>query len=289
MSMVLALGSDVGRLLEGYSVEITAKEAKDLEAAKALLAPGTQIAVTFLANEDFSARVEAAKTVKSRGFHPVPHIAARRLHSEQELTQILERLQSDVGVDRVFVIAGDPEVPLGPYVDSLAVIRSGLLARYGIKKVGIAGHPDGHPTIPEQQLRRALADKLSLLRELGHEVEIVTQFGFDPDPVLFWLEQLRSAGVTAPVRIGVPGPTSITSLLRMAARIGVSTSGSVVAKYGISLTKLLGVTGPDKFLHDFAGRLQSDGHGEVRLHFYSFGSLHRAAAWIHGFQCEGET
>lgn len=272
--------SAIVRLLDQYSIEITGSGAKPLEEAKALFVPGTQVSVAFLANEDTTARVDAARAAKALGFIPMPHIAARRLRSEHELAHYLDRLQSEVGVDRAFVIAGDPSSSLGPYEDALGVVRSGLLAKYGIRKVGISGYPDGHRDISSVRLWQALADKLDLLADSGHEVEIISQFAFDPDPVLNWLEHLRREGITASVRIGIPGPTNVVSLLRMASKLGVSSAGGVVAKYGLSLTKLFGVAGPEAFLKAFADRLLPELHGEVRLHFYTFGSLQRTGDWI---------
>lgn len=286
MSTLLDRQSSATRLLDRYSLEITAKEARALIEAKELISPGTQISVTFLASEDYAARIEAASAVKALGFQPMPHIAARRLRSEEEFTQFLKRLQSETEADRCFVIAGDPPDPLGPYADALAVIRTGLLAKHGIRKVGIAGYPDGHPAISNERLQQALTQKLDILAELGHEAEIVTQFSFDPDPVLAWLQKLRATGITAPVRIGVPGPTSVSSLLRMATRTGVSATAGIVAKYGISITKLLGVAGPTVFVEALASQLRGDLHGDVQLHFYTFGSIQRAAGWIREYQTQ---
>ena len=44
---------------------------------------------------------------------------------------------------------------------------------------------------------------------------IVTQFGFDPQVFLDWLQDLRIRGIHSPVRIGVPGPAGIATLVRL--------------------------------------------------------------------------
>ncbi len=49
---------------------------------------------------------------------------------------------------------------------------------------------------------------------------VVTQFAFDADTVLAWLDGLRTRGIAVPVLVGVPGPASITRLLRYAAMCG---------------------------------------------------------------------
>lgn len=274
--------------LADCSVEITAREIADLHHAAPVLEPGSQVSVTYLAHEDGEARLGAVRAVASMGFRPVPHLAARRIRSADELDGYLGELQRSRLTDRVFVVAGDLEEPVGPFKDALAVIGSGVLARNGIRKVGIAGYPDGHPSIAAADLRAALMDKLAALREQCQEAEIVTQFGFDAEPVLRWLARLREEGVTAPVRVGVPGPAGMAALIRMAARTGVAASASIVAKYGISLTKLFGVAGPDRFVDALASGLQPEVHGDVRLHFYTFGSVERTAAWIAGRRAVGE-
>src|SRR5262247_1258818 len=64
-------------LLQNYSFEMTAKDVPQLEEAARLIPPDTKIAITFLPNEDFAARVAAAARLRQLGFVPVPHISAR--------------------------------------------------------------------------------------------------------------------------------------------------------------------------------------------------------------------
>lgn len=270
----------VPALLADYSLEMTAKDLGGLVAAAPGIAPGTQISVTFLPHEGPAARVAAATQVRRLGLAPMPHISARRLASEHDLRQYLSALREVGACDRVFVIAGDPARPEGPYQDALAVIRSGLLEAHGVSHVGIAGYPEGHPDIANDRLRDAMLDKRAALIERGLSASIITQFGFDTDPVLRWLEIIRDAGVTERVRIGIPGPTSIARLLKFAARCGVGATASVMAKYGISMTRLLGSAGPDALVRDFAERLDAGRHGDVRLHFYPFGGLSKTIEWI---------
>ncbi len=197
------------RLLDDFSLEMTAKDVAKLEAGAHAIPPGTPISVTFLPGEEFSSRVHAAKRVKELGFVPMPHLSARRLQSQAELEGYLESLATEVGIDRVFVIAGDPPQPEGPYEDALSIIKSGVLANYGVRHVGISGYPEGHPDIDGPKLRQAMLDKQKVLDELGLDYSVMTQFGFDADPVFSWLKQVRSDGIPVPVRIGVSGPASV--------------------------------------------------------------------------------
>ena len=56
-----------------------------------------------------------------------------------------------------------------------------------------------------------------------------------------------------------------------------------MAKYGVSLTRLLGSAGPDRLVADFARGL-TPAHGPVRLHFYPFGGLARTVEWINDYR-----
>jgi methylenetetrahydrofolate reductase (NADPH) len=271
-------------LLDNYSIEMTAKDVPHLEAAADIIPKGTKIPVTFLPGETFEMRIAAAKRVRDLGFLPIPHISARRLHSQEELESFLAGLQREVGTDHAFVVAGDPQVPLGPYEDALSIIRTGLLAKYGIKRIGISGYPEGHPDIGNDRLWQAKKEKQAAILERGHDFAVVTQFAFDAEPVLAWLEQVRKQGIDALVRVGVPGPASVKRLLAFASRCGVGASAKVMKKYGMSLTKLLSTAGPDQLLHDYAAGLEPARHGDVLMHFYPFGGLRATAEWIRDFR-----
>jgi methylenetetrahydrofolate reductase (NADPH) len=84
------------------------------------------------------------------------------------------------------------------------------------------------------------------------------------------------------VRIGVPGPAGIGTLVRYAARCGVGASATVMAHYGASLTQLMGSAGPDKLIAALEHGL-TPALGPVRLHFYPFGGLARTVQWINRF------
>jgi len=266
-------------LLAGFSIEMTAKDVSALEEASPLLPPETKIPVAFLPGETMEQRVFAAKRVRELGFIPIPHISARRITSLLELEQFLAALQSQAQIDHAFVVAGDPPKPMGPFDDALALIRTGLLARYGVRRVGISGYPEGHPEIGNDKLWRAKRDKTEALLQEGHDFAIVTQFGFDAKPLLRWIEQLRAEGITALVRAGVPGPATVGTLLKFAARCGVGASTRVLTRYGMSLGKLFATAGPDRLLADIAAGLDPARHGAVLIHLYPFGGLRRTAEW----------
>lgn len=276
----------LGLLLRDFSLEMTGKDVEELDAARPLLPAGTRINVTFLGNEDLPVRRTAARRVRAAGLLPVPHVSARRLESREALDTFLGALRADGTAERLFAVGGDPGKPHGPYPDALSVIESGVLEAFGVRQVSIAGYPEGHPDIADELLWPALEAKHAALRARGLSGEIITQFGFDADPVLDWIAEVRGRGIDLPVRVGVPGPAGVRRLLRYAARFGVGTSASIARKYGLSLTNLMGTAGPDRFLRALAADLRPERHGEVKVHFYPFGGLRATAEWITEFRRE---
>jgi len=265
-------------------MEMTGKDVARLEAAAGVIPAGTRIHVTFLDNEDLAMRVAAAAAVKRLGFTPVPHISARRIKSQAELEEFLTALRGIDATENVFAVGGDPAVPLGPYEDSLALIESGVLKRYGVKHVSIAGYPDGHPVIATDVLWSALERKSAALSKLQLPGVVLTQVDFDVDQVLSWLAAVRSHGVELPVRVGVPGPASVRGLLGFASRLGVAASATIAKKYGFSVANLLGKAGPETFIRDLQAGLDRARHGVVQLHFHTFGGFKSTAEWIASFR-----
>ncbi|MEH0108577.1 methylenetetrahydrofolate reductase [Tersicoccus sp. MR15.9] len=278
---------------------MTGKDVPSLMEAKDRIPAGTRINVTFLGNEDLEMRVAASAAVREHGFVPVPHLSARRLKSQAELEEFLGRLQEVGASEHVFTVGGDPATPEGPYEDSLSLITSGVLQRYGVREVGIGGYPEGHPDIGKDTLSGAVRDKAAALKEQGLDAVVITQFAFDIDPVVAWIDTVRQAGIDAPIRVGTPGPAGIKRLLGFARRFGVGANAMIVKKYGFSLTNLMGEAGPDRFVDDLAATLAErtpgtglnhpDKPGEVGLHFYTFGGLGATADWATRFATERST
>lgn len=269
-------------MVDGYSLEMTAKEIEGLKEAAPLIRPNTQVAVTFLPGEELAQRVEAAVLVRELGFEPIVHLSARRIESEEQLDWYLGEITQKAGVKRVFIIAGDPPEAEGPYSDSLQIIETGLLEKHGIEIVGVGGHPEGHPNNTRAELWDWMERKIAAVRAHGMTPLVVTQFAFDDDAIVEWLAEMRARNIDVPVRLGVPGPAGIKRLLGFAKRCGVGASASVMKKYGISLTNLIGSAGPDKLVDSLDSKL-GEQHGRVRLHFYPFGALTASAEWINKY------
>lgn len=267
-------------LFADFSLGMAGKEIPDLERVRALIPVGTRVHVGFLDSEDLATRVGTARAARGSGFVPVPIIAARRLRSEGMLREYLDALRTAAASGSVLIVAGDPAQPRGPYPDTASVIGAGVLEEYGVRQVSVAGHPGGHPAVDDGVLWSALARKAAALEECGLDASVVTQFGFDAPLVMRWLADVRARGISLPVRIGVPGPASGRRLLSYASRCGVSVSAHAAQDYGFSLTDPAMTVAPGRFIRALASGYDMRLHGEVKLHFNTFGGLAATAEWI---------
>jgi methylenetetrahydrofolate reductase (NADPH) len=271
---------DINAVLADVSLEAVMPTAAELHEAASALPPGTSIYLTDLPSRPSDKLVQIATGIFLRGLKSVPHIAARNVSSEKALGELLARLSSTAGVKKIMLIGGDRERSAGPFENAIEVIESGVLEASGIKQIGLAAYPEGHPNISEDVLRASLRDKLDAAERAGLNAHIVTQFSFDAWPVVTWLRALRASGIQHPVRIGMAGPASIPALIKFAQRCGVRASAKGFARHASSIGKLLTRATPAEIVQDLAEAAAAENLGEIAAHFYSFGGLAQAAKWV---------
>jgi methylenetetrahydrofolate reductase (NADPH) len=269
----------IGDFLRGYSLEATRPKASDIEALKASTPAGTRIYLSAVAGKPVDEVVSHAKAVRAAGYDPAPHLAARKFASPVALSGLLAKLNGEANVRHVLVIAGDSDAAAGPFASSIEVIESGLLQRHGITGIGIAGHPDGHPRIPAETLQLSLSAKIEAAQQSGLTAEIVTQFCFDPQTIIRWVGRLRDHGIENPVRVGMAGPASVTTLMRYSARCGVKASAAGAARQAGLLKHLFGGSALDAIVRALAETGSNGRLGDIAAHFFSFGGVDTTARW----------
>src|SRR5258707_14343598 len=134
---------------------------------------------------------------------------------------MLARLRGEADVKQVLVIGGALSEPKGSFTASIQVLNSGLLERHGIRRLGVAAHPEGSPDISPAVLDEALVLKNEYAARTGTEMEVTTQFCFDAVPITRWERQIRSAGNRLPIVVGLAGVSGITTLIQHAGKSGV--------------------------------------------------------------------
>lgn len=262
--------------VSAYTLEATRPTADELARLAALVPPGQPLYLSHVPSQSVREIAGLAIAVRRAGLEPVLHLAARRIASPDDLTECLKRACGEAGMRRALAIGGDIPQPMGPYADALALIRGTDWHAAGIAEIGIAGHPQGHPAIAADTMTRALTDKLAAARDAGLRTHIVTQFAFSAAPIVAFVQNLRAAGVTVPVRIGLAGPTRLTALLRYAARCGVAASAQGLMSGAATALALAGRVGPDTVLDALR---RTPGLGAVAPHYFSFGGLMETARY----------
>jgi methylenetetrahydrofolate reductase (NADPH) len=94
--------------------------------------------------------------------------------------------------------------PIGEIADTMQLLETGILDRHGIRTIGVAGHPEGCPDIPDQAIRAALAWKNAFAQRTGAELYLVTQFCFEAEPIIRWDQAIQAEGNRLPIHIGIP-------------------------------------------------------------------------------------
>jgi len=271
----------LSELLIGGSFELLPREMHRAAEIAALLPKDTCVYIPSLPGLPLARTLEAVKTIRAAGLDPVPHVSARRILDRDEFQDFLKQAVAQCAVHRVLLLGGDEPKPKGPFADSLQILESGLLRDSGIKEIGVAGYPEGHPRIPATELSAAFQKKLRMTAEQGLGMYVVTQFSFAPNRVVEYCSQLARSAPSVSVYVGVAGPTDPVALARYAQRCGVSASLRALKNLGTGIAQLVTHSDPRDQLIAFARySLQREQSNVVGVHLYSFGGAVRTAAWM---------
>jgi methylenetetrahydrofolate reductase (NADH) len=276
-------GDVLGRLVHGYTIELTPKEVARVGPLGGVLPPGTGVYLTAIPGGPLEQTVTAAARIAEEGLRPIPHLAVRAFARLDDVDRFLGSAVAAAGVKEVLVVAGSLPRPAGELGSSAQVLRSGLLERHGIRRVGVAGHPEGHPDVDTDALAAAIAEKNEFAESSGLDVSIVTQFAFSAEAYVRFERAIRAAGNRLPVHPGLPGVTSTRKLLRFAISCGVGPSLRVVRKQarGIGMLASRGIYRPDSIAAGIVGAVADDPDSLFRsFHFFPFGGFEDTVGWL---------
>jgi methylenetetrahydrofolate reductase (NADPH) len=262
------------------STEVSPRQALEKPEILQLVPRLTRVYLTDLGNACEDDIVRAARAIHDQGLVPVPHMAARRYPSLEAFRRRLQRLVTEAGVREVLAIAGEAETP-GPLTSSVAMLETGLFDELGIERIAVAGHPEGAPDIPADTIRAFLMRKHEIAAQSDAHFHIVTQFGFDPQRVNIWLDEIASWGNRFPVHIGVAGPAKMTTLLKYAAFAGVENSLAFLKKRGGAVVSLLSGYDPESMIGPLEARIERRPHCQLeQIHVFPFGGLTKTSEWL---------
>jgi len=266
-------------LAKSYSIEITVREAKRVERFADVVPKGTWVYIPHIPGTDLQETVDLAARLRKEDMEPVPHVVGRRFETFEVLDNFLNQLTGQAGVEQVLAVAGDTPEPAGEIESALQLLESGFLEKHGIRRLGVAGHPEGHKQVSDPVLRAALRQKNAFAKKTGIYVYLVTQFTFSADPVIAWEAKTPEIGDLT-YMVGLPGLASPASLLKFALDCGVGASLEAFAKRAGKFTKLLTVATPDDTLVNLVRYKEKNPASHLAgVHFFPFGGFKRTAAW----------
>lgn len=311
--MIMSQREAVMHSLSGFSMEVTPGSADKLKGSFAEILPrGTNVNVTYLPGSETEETVRTCERLRREGMRPVPHVAARSLEGPEHLKSYLESLALRAEVEEVLVVGGGVSEPKGAYSESMQVLESGLLQRYGIKRVGLAAHPEGSPDIDRAGLVHTLrtknqwaAEELAKGKENGglEKVYLATQVCFDDAKLVAWAREIceGEAENRLPIRVGVAGPTTLKGMLKFAAMCGVEASARALRQHqatGNLLNMVVNPAAPDDLISALAKYVvrdpqnlnspcpspcrstELDGAALIEgFHFFSSGGVAKTANW----------
>jgi len=271
--------------LKNMSIEITGKQIDKLPILKDNLRPGTRAYIALIDPADVAVQLSASKQLNAAGFVAVPHIPARFVRDLDDLKSRIGALAQEAGVTEMLALGGGAPQPIGKYDAAIQILETGVFQANGIKRIGVAGHPEGNPDITkihgEPMLLKALQQKQAWLKANGIDGFIATQFLFEAAPVAEWARGLRAAGITLPIHVGIPGPATIKTLVKYAAMCGVGNSARFIRKQALNVTKLLSVNTPDDFMEGLAKlHVGQPDLGIAGPHMYPFGGFDKLFDWL---------
>ena len=274
------VAAGIAQLACEASIEINVHDVGHLEESRRLLPAGKAVYVSHLPRQDWRETEETCRAVRAAGFRPVPHVPVRLLPDAATMHRVLGGFVNSAQVDEVLLISGDYPQAAGPYSEVLQLVSSGALQQHGLKRLSVAGHPEGHPKVQLAAIRHAELDKVRMAQEAGLELTLVTQFFFEQTPFLAWAHELRSAGVRARIVGGLAGPTKLSSLIKFAMRCGAGASMRVLTARPAAFTKLLGDHGPESVLRGLAQARCDNTSDFSGVHLFCFGGFVKTCQWL---------
>ncbi len=269
--------------VQGASIEVMPRTAAKVEDFRPLLPAGTRVYIAHIDGTPIAEMVATARRLRAEGFEPMPHFPARIIADRATLADWIARYRGEADVRQALVLAGGVARPAGVFSSSMELLETGLFD--GFERLHVAGHPEGNRDIDpdggDRMVMAALRWKQAFSERTDARMAIVTQFCFEPAPVIAWTERLAAEGIALPVHIGVAGPAKLQTLIRFAIACGVGPSLGVLQKRARDVTQLLMPFEPDEFVGALAAhKAARPAFGIEAVHFFPLGGITASAAWL---------
>ena len=232
------------------------------------------VTITASPSRGLEPTLALAERLAAEGYQVVPHLSARLVRDSAHLGEVVARMTA-IGVDDVFVPAGDADPPAGEFSSALDVLEHLVERGSPFKHVGITGYPETHPKIEDDITVQSMWDKRR------HATYIVSNLCFDPGVLRQWIVRIRRRGVKLPLLVGLAGPVERTKLVQMATKIGVADSARFVAGHSSAFVRLStpGAYQPERLLDRVGSTLAAPESLVDGLHVFTFNQVRQAEQW----------
>lgn len=215
---------DVNVSFEFFPPKTPAMEQTLWEAIEALRPLGPRfVSVTYGAGGSTRERTHntVARILRETDLVPAAHLTCVGA-SRGEVDEVA-RQYWDAGVRHIVALRGDPPdgqtrfTPHPEGYENAAALVEGL-RRIGDFDISVAAYPERHVDSPNWDVE---IDNLKRKIDNGAN-RAITQFFFDPDLYLSFLDRVRAAGIDVPIVPGIMPVTNFKGMINFAARCGTS-------------------------------------------------------------------
>lgn len=275
--------AEMEAFLKGFSIEVMPRTAEKVESFRAILPAGTRVYIAHIDGTPIEDMVATAKRLNAEGYPVMPHFPARIIKDRATLTDWVARYKGEADVKQGLLLAGGVAQPVGDFQTSMQLLESGAFD--GFERLHVAGHPEGNKDIDpdgsDRMVMEAARWKSAFAERTDAKMAMATQFCFEADPVIAWVDRLAAEGVKLPVHIGVAGPAKLQTLIKFAIACGVGPSLRVLQKRAMDVTKLLLPYEPTEFVAALAAhKAAHPDFGIEAVHFFPLGGIKTNATWI---------
>lgn len=269
--------------LENFSIEVMPRTAEKVESFREILPQHTRVYVAHIEGTPIEDMVTTAARLAREGYTVMPHFPARIIKDRATLADWIARYKGEAGVKQALLLGGGVNTPAGDFDSSMQLVETGLFD--GFDRLHVAGHPEGNRDIDkdggDRVVMQALKWKQAYSERTDARMAIATQFCFEAEPVIAWVNRLAAEGIRIPVHIGIAGPAKLQTLIKFAIACGVGPSLRVLQKRAMDVTKLLLPYEPTEVVAALAAhKAANPGFGIESVHFFPLGGIKTNATWI---------
>jgi methylenetetrahydrofolate reductase (NADPH) len=274
---------EVEAFLQGFSIEVMPRTAEKVESFREILPAGTRVYIAHIEGTPIADMVATARRLHAEGFPVMPHFPARIIHDKATLADWVARYKGEADVKQALLLGGGVSTPAGDFDSSMQLMESGAFD--GFERLHIAGHPEGNRDIDKDGgdaiVMQALKWKQAFSERSDAQMAIATQFCFEAEPVIKWVDRLAAEGIKIPVHIGIAGPAKLQTLIKFAIACGVGPSLRVLQKRAMDVTKLLLPYEPTDVVAALAAhKAANPDFGIESVHFFPLGGIKTNATWV---------